>query len=150
MYLAYERLSEGMRRMLDGLTAVHDYHWASRAGGMPEGDADRETTAEHPVVRTHPVGGRRSLFVSQGFTRRFGGMTEEESAPILAMLAERSADPAIVYRHRWREGDLVFWDNRCTLHRAIRDYGDATRSMHRVTLRGERPTAAVARPIQFI
>ncbi len=146
MYLAYERLSEGMRQMLDGLEAVHDFGHADRVffsrredgGRLNESQRQKVPPAQHPVVRTHPVSGRRALFVNEGFTSHFAGMTEEESRPLLDFLYGQAADPTLVYRHRWQHKDLVFWDNRCSMHKAIKDY-EAARHMHRTAVRGDVP-----------
>ena len=123
-YLAFERLSVGMRRMLSGLRAVH------RAF---------ELEAVHPVVRTHPETGRKALFVNAGFTRCFEAMTEDESRPLLRYLVEQATTPDLCYRHRWSPGDVAMWDNRCVMHFAVHDYGDEQRVMHRVTVQGDEP-----------
>jgi len=123
-YLAFERLSPGLQRMLDGMRAVHSAF---------------ELESTHPVVRTHPETGRRALFVNAGFTRRFEDMTVEESRPLLRYLVEQATIPDLTYRHHWSTGDLVMWDNRCVMHFAIHDYGEQSRVMHRVTVQGDRP-----------
>lgn len=151
MYLAYELLSTGMRRLLDGLWAVHDFAHADRnifskredRRGLKDDERPQVPPVEHPVVRVHPITGQKALFVNQGFTSRFVDMTEEESRPLLAFLFEHATNPAITYRHRWQPHDLLFWDNRCTIHQAIRDYGsEVRRHMHRTTIRGEAPVAS--------
>ena len=148
MYLAYETLSGGMKRMLGRLRAVHDFAYADKLyfskredrHGLSEGQKKKTPPVEHPVVRTHPVTNRQALFVNPGFTCRFADMTEEESQPLLQYLFQHSANSAFVYRHRWQPNDLVFWDNRCTIHQTIRDYGaDTPRHMHRTTIRGDKP-----------
>ena len=101
-YLAYEQLSTGLRRMLDGMRAVHSAF---------------ELESTHPVVRTHPETGRKALFVNAGFTRRFEDMTVEESRPLLRYLVEQASVPDLTYRHHWSPGDVVMWDNRATMHR---------------------------------
>lgn len=123
-YLAYDRLSTGMKRMLEGMRAVH------AAFGLE---------ATHPVIRTHPESGRRALFVNAGFTRRFEDMTVAESRPLLRYLVEVSTTPDLVYRHVWDAGDVVMWDNRGVMHFAIHDYDDQHRVMHRVTVQGDEP-----------
>ena len=146
MYRAYETLSVGMRRLLDGLHTVHDFGYADRVYFSRRADGGQLTPqqrlatppATHPAVRTHPVTGRRALFVNPGFTARCADMTEEESRPLLDFLCRHATGPDLVYRHEWRAGDLVFWDNRCTMHKALRDYR-APRHMHRTTVRGEAP-----------
>ena len=146
MEQVYESLSAGLQELLVGLRAVHDFSHADRVFFARREDGGRLSArhraqtppAEHPVVRTHPLSGRRSLFVNPGFTSRFVGMTEEESAPILDMLYQRATDPAFSYRHQWRRGDLVFWDNRSGMHRGVGDY-QGRRHMHRTTVRGDEP-----------
>jgi taurine dioxygenase len=150
MYAAYEALSPGMRRMLDGLNAVH----AGKpygVGGLPKDlavsrsiamernnpEADRETT--HPVVRVHPATGRKALFVNAIYTTRFEDMTPAESRPLLKFLYDHAIQPEFTCRLRWRSGDLAVWDNRCTMHYAINDYDGQRRLMHRTTIKGERP-----------
>jgi taurine dioxygenase len=149
MYMAYETLSDGMRRMLGELKAIHSgkpYGVQGGAGirgsrsikitrGDPE--ADRETA--HPVVRTHPESGRKALFVNAIYTTRFEGMTEAESRPLLKFLFEHSTRPEFTCRFRWSDGTLAIWDNRCTLHYAVNDYDGYRRLLHRTTFAGEKP-----------
>ena len=123
-YAALQSLSEGMRQMLEPLRAVHRKF-------------DLEAT--HPVLRTHPETGRRALYVNHGFTERFENMTSEESRPLLDYLVGVGSRAELTMRHRWQPGDVVIWDNRCVMHYAVHDYGDAPREMQRVTVRGERP-----------
>ena len=149
MYIAYEALSEGMRRMLEGLKAIHTGKPYGRQGGagikgsksiqITRGDpeADRETA--HPVIRTHPESGRKALFVNAIYTTRFQGMTEAESRPLLDFLFEHAIRPEFTCRFRWSPGALAIWDNRCTLHYAVNDYDGSRRLLHRTTFAGERP-----------
>ena len=146
MYLAYEALSPGMRRLLDGLVAVNSSSKAdvtkTREDRMREGareDARTEYQAEHPVVRTHPETGGKALYVNGGHTVRFKGMTEEESGPLLGFLFAPQPRPEFTCRFRWEEGSLAFWDNRCAQHNPINDYHGFRRVMHRVTLAGDLP-----------
>ncbi|MGB8043261.1 MAG: TauD/TfdA family dioxygenase, partial [Pseudolabrys sp.] len=145
-YLAYETLSEGMKRMLDGLIAVNHSAKADvtrtredrvRDGGKAE--AKKEYISEHPVVRTHPETGRKGLYINTGHTVRFKDMTEAESAPLLNFLFEHQTKPEFTCRFNWRVGSLAFWDNRCTLHNPVNDYHGFRRVMHRVTFAGDRP-----------
>ena len=147
MCLAYETLSAGMRRMLDGLVGVNSSAQADtsktredrmRDGGARD-DARQEYTAEHPVVRTHPETGRKALYVNGGHTLRFKDMTEEESAPLLRFLFAQQTRPEFTCRFRWEVGSLAFWDNRCAQHNPINDYHGFRRVMHRVTLAGDKP-----------
>jgi taurine dioxygenase len=146
MYLAYETLSEGMKRLLQGLVAVNSSAKADvtrtredrmRDGARPE--AKKQFVAEHPVVRTHPETGRKALYVNCGHTVRFKDMTEEESAPILNFLFQHLPRPEFTCRFRWQPGSIALWDNRCTQHNPINDYHGFRRVMHRVTLAGDRP-----------
>ena len=150
MVAAYEALSPGMQRLLDGLDAVNTSALAdvskTREDRMrdsaPDADAqqaEREYVAEHPVVRTHPETGRKALYVNVAHTARFVGMTEQESAPLLRFLFEHSVRPEFTCRFRWEVGSLSLWDNRCAMHNPINDYHGHTRTMHRITLAGDAP-----------
>lgn len=145
MAAAYEALSEPMRRFLDGLTAVHSSRHAFGAATKDSeaaksgrlGNAEAATQdARHPVVITHPLSGRRGLFVNPVFTTHIEGLTTEESTAILSMLYEHCQQPEFQCRVRWREGDITMWDNRATWHKAINDYHGFRRLMHRVTVEG--------------
>jgi taurine dioxygenase len=145
-YLAYETLSPGMRRMLDGLTGVNSSAKADvtrtredRMRTDAREDARKEYLASHPVVRTHPETGRKSLYVNVAHTARFHDMTDEESAPLLGYLFQHQVRPEFTCRFQWAVGSLAFWDNRCTLHNPVNDYHGHRRVMHRITLAGERP-----------
>jgi taurine dioxygenase len=146
MYLAYESLSDGMKRLLQGLVAVNSSAAADvsrtredRLKDSARADARKEYSASHPVVRVHPETGRRALYVNVAHTVRFEGMTEEESAPILRYLYRHQIRPEFTCRFRWRPGSLAFWDNRCTQHNAINDYQGYRRLLHRITLAGDEP-----------
>jgi len=146
LYLAYETLSEGMRRLLDPLQAINSSAKAdvtkTREDRVRDGakeDARKEYAAEHPVVRTHPETGRKALYVNPGHTVRFAGMTEAESAPILSYLFTHMVRPEFTCRFSWQPGSLALWDNRCALHNPINDYHGHRRVMHRITLAGDRP-----------
>jgi alpha-ketoglutarate-dependent taurine dioxygenase len=143
---AYDSLARPLQRLVDGLTAVHDgnatFGGFLAAGHTIEWDGrrlDRLDPVAHPVVRTHPETGRRSLFVNPGFTTSILGLSRQESDGLLALLYDHMTAPEHVVRHKWQAGDVAFWDNRSTLHYATQDFGDAHRIMHRVTLRGSRP-----------
>ena len=150
MYLAYETLSDGMRRLLDGLVAINSSARADvsrtredRLKDSGRADAKKEYVATHPVVRVHPETARRALYVNVAHTVGFEGMTEEESAPILDYLFRHQTRPELTCRFRWRPGSLAFWDNRCAQHNAINDYQTHRRVMHRITLAGEKPVGPV-------
>jgi taurine dioxygenase len=134
-YLAYETLSKDMQGLLKGLRALH--RGAKLAGIL--GIEDSAPSQSHPVVRTHPETGRKALYVNRLYTFCLEGMTEAESRGLLEFLFEHSSRPDFTYRHQWQPGDVVIWDNRCTLHYAVHDHGDAPRVMHRTTIAGEIP-----------
>jgi len=148
MYLAYETLSAPLQRFLGSLRAVHDYGHAydtyfAHLKERPPLTAEQRAKVppvEHPAVRTHPVTGRRALYVNPGFTTRFAGMTVEESRAILDYLFRHATRQEFLYRHKWRVDDLVFWDNRCTMHYALADYDfSVRRHMLRTTVAGSAP-----------
>jgi taurine dioxygenase len=145
-YLAYEALSEPMRRFLDGLTAVN----ISGKGRVQQTRTDMlkhssvgmkgdELVSRHPVVRTHPETGRKALYVNVAHTTHFEGMTEDESQPILEFLFQHQIKAEFTCRFRWTPGAVAFWDNRCTQHNPINDYHGFRRLMHRITLGGDKP-----------
>ena len=145
MYMAYETLSAGMKRMIDGLVAINSSAKAdasrTREDRMKDSarEAKKEYVAAHPVVRRHPETGRRALYVNVAHTVRFDGMTEEESAPLLDYLFRHQIRPEFTCRFRWRPGSIAFWDNRCAQHNAINDYHGHRRLLHRLTLAGDPP-----------
>jgi taurine dioxygenase len=145
-YLAYETLSDGMKRMLAGLRAVHTDRKvagpkagrnAYRSTKVREDDAWRETVSTHPVVRTHPETGKRLLFVNHSYTIGFEGMTEAEGRPLLDYLLEHGHRPEFTCRFRWEAGSVAFWDNRSVKHLAVNDAGPYRRLMRRVQIAGD-------------
>jgi taurine dioxygenase len=141
-YAAYDALSDGMKRLLDPLRAVNSSAKADKTRTREDrkaGEGRKVLEAEHPVVRTHPETGRKALYVNFGHTLRFAGMSEEESAGLLAYLFEHQSRPEFTCRFRWEPGSIALWDNRCALHNPINDYHGHRRIMHRVTLAGDRP-----------
>jgi taurine dioxygenase len=146
-YLAYETLSDGLKRTLEGLRAIHTDRMvagpraamnAQRSTKVRE-DADwRETISVHPVVRTHPETGRKLLFVNRSYTVGFEGWTEAESKPLLEYLLEHGHRPEFTCRFRWANGSIAFWDNRCTKHLAVHDAGPFRRIMRRTQIVGDR------------
>jgi taurine dioxygenase len=146
MYLAYETLSPGMKRLLDPLVAIASSSKADasrtredRLKDSARADAKKEYVAVHPVVRVHPETGRRALYVNVAHTVGFEGMTAEESAPLLDYLFRHQTKPELTCRFRWAPGSIAFWDNRCAQHNAINDYHGYRRSMLRITLAGDKP-----------
>lgn len=141
MYAAYESLSDRMKQYLEGLVAVHDGEESYRGTYRNYGIEDKPTypRAEHPVIRTHPVTGRKALYVNRGFTKRILGIPRDESWAILNYLWSHAENPLFQCRFRWKENSVAFWDNRCVQHRAMWDYWPHTRSGFRVTVAGDRP-----------
>jgi len=136
-HLAYERLSPGLKAMLAGRRAVHSGRGLGAAAG--KGEAWQQQGELHPVVRTHPETGRKALFVNVGFTVAFEDMTQAESHPLLRFLYQQATTHDLTMRHAWREGDLLLWDNRSVQHYAIHDHGEASRTLHRITVAGDTP-----------
>ena len=145
---AFEGLSKPLPVLLDGLTATHDFTKSfplERFGSTPEDflrwDQTRKNNPplSHPVVRTHPVSGRKSLFVNEGFTTKINELSEAESEAILKLLFAHSTRPEYTIRWRWQENDVAFWDNRVTQHYAVDDYRPNRRVMHRATILGDAP-----------
>jgi len=136
-YLAYATLSDGLQRLLRELRAVHGVAKLNTYsyGGLKVTAGQQS----HPVVRIHPETGRQALYVNQLYTLGFEGMTEEESRGLLQFLLEQSHRAEFTYRHQWQPGDVIMWDNRCTVHSAVHDYGDAPRVMHRTSVAGDMP-----------
>ena len=141
MYAAYESLSDRMKAHLEGLKALHDGEQVYRGAYAGQGQSDLKDypRAEHPVIRTHPVTGRRSLYVNRGFTRRILGIPGDESDALLRYLFEHAENPLWQCRFQWTPNAIAFWDNRCAQHRAMWDYWPHTRLAHRVTVKGDRP-----------
>lgn len=147
---AYEALSDGMKALLAPLKAVHS---ATRAYGT-QGvfaketetrtmeivvSAEADKSLSHPLVRTHPVTGRKALFVSPTYTVGIEGLTFQESHAILGFLYAHMTQEQFIYRHKWRQGMLLMWDNRCTVHFADGGYDGHLRVMHRTTVAGDVP-----------
>lgn len=149
-YAAYEALSPGMQALLDPLRAVQTaWPHGTRGPGpnaavsksvvMTRNDPTADREVLHPVVRVHPVTGRKALFVNPVYTQWFEGMTEAESRPLLQYLFDHATRPEFTCRLRWTPGTLAIWDNRCLLHLAVNDYDGSRRLLHRTTVAGDRP-----------
>jgi taurine dioxygenase len=136
MYLAYQALSPRIKAYLDGLTATHD---AARVFGAIAPAGTKLNVSSHPVIRTHPVTGRKGLFVNKQFTARIDGIPADESEAALSFLTRHAQRVEFQCRFRWRPHSIALWDNRCVQHSAIWDYFPHTRSGYRVTIRGDRP-----------
>lgn len=140
MYEAYEGLSAGLKSVLDGTTAQHSAEKLVQEVPNRLSVDVSPPSVTHPVVRTHPGTGRKALYVNPHYTLNFTGWTPEESQPLLDMLTARATRPENVFRHHWRAGDVLMWDNRCVMHYAVRDYDDTMpRLMYRTTAAGDRP-----------
>ncbi|MBO0711845.1 MAG: TauD/TfdA family dioxygenase [Acetobacteraceae bacterium] len=150
-YLAYDSLSDGMKRMASGLRTVcvgdhfkgHDGKsrkdfYADKLGMKVKEPGNVQTTSVHPLVRTHPETGRKLLYVG-GHVQGLEGFSDEESEPIISFLMRHSVRPEFTCRFRWETGSLAFWDNRCVQHFAVNDYPAETRIMHRITICGDTP-----------
>jgi taurine dioxygenase len=139
MYAAYDALSEPMKRFLEPLTAMHEGEHVYR-GRYGVDDTGRVfPKAEHPVIRTHPVSGRKALFVNGGFTTRIKQLKRPESDALLQFLFRHVETPEFQCRFRWQVNSIAFWDNRCVQHHAMWDYYPQRRHGHRVTIRGDKP-----------
>lgn len=148
MYMAYDTLSDPMQAFANSLEAIHDIRVSA---GVDDRDADKTARLKRenppviqPLVRTHPETGRKSLMVGQR-VREIVGLSKSESEAMLALLNAHATSPEFVYRHRWSVGDLLMWDNRCTMHIALGDY-DRTqvRHMDRCSIMGEEVTGRLA------
>jgi taurine dioxygenase len=139
MYLAYQTLSEPIKAMLDGMTAIHDGEHVYRGRDSADDRGKSYPRAEHPIFRTHPATGKKCLFVNRFFTTRIVGLNANESAAILEMLYRHIETPELSVRFKWRPNSIAFWDNRCVQHRAVWDYYPNKRYGHRVTICGDKP-----------
>ncbi|MFN7754192.1 MAG: TauD/TfdA dioxygenase family protein [Pseudomonadota bacterium] len=145
MTAAYDALSPGMKRLIDGLHGVHqpERKGADQAPQWAEQNRRLNPPVAQPVVRVHPETGRRALYIGEK-VRRFESMTEEESQPIIRYLLQHATRPQFLYRHQWQRDDILVWDNRCTMHIALGDYEQALeRHMERTTVLGT-PSGHVA------
>jgi taurine dioxygenase len=145
MESAYDQLENGMKQQLEGLTARHDttfFRKRMKDDGREnevEGLLTQYPDAVHPVVRTHPDTGRKSLYVNCAFTQEIVGMPKQTSNELLNFLYSRAATPEYQCRFKWRQNSIAFWDNRSCQHYAVSDYWPAKRRMERVTIAGDEP-----------
>ena len=148
-YAAYDNLSPAFRAFLAGLTATHNIIQSfpqERFGNTPEGFAQWQQAqidnppVVHPVIRTHPVTGKKLIFVNEGFTTKINELSDSESKSVLNFLFQHISKPEFTVRWHWQNDDIAFWDNRATQHYATHDYGDTVhRVMHRATINGDKP-----------
>ncbi|QEY25844.1 taurine dioxygenase [Neisseria zalophi] len=145
---AFDALEPELQEKLKTLTAEHDIRLSFPAERFARSEEEKQKLeaviaknppVTHPVVRTHPETGKQALFVSEGFTSRINGLPEEEGRDLLNFLTQHAIKPEFHLRWQWQEGDVAIWDNRCTQHKALFDYGDAHRIMHRATVNGGEP-----------
>jgi taurine dioxygenase len=150
MYRAYDTLSDGMKKLLEPLQGVHAQTRAVYDLSTPERAEEswkKFPAASHPAVRVHPETGRNALYVNRQ-VRLFVGMTSAESKPLIDYLTDHAVRPQNVYRHAWKVGDLVMWDNRCTLHMALGDFERTNRRhMERTTVHADRSGCEYRGPI---
>ncbi len=145
MSAAFEALPADRQSWLESRDAVHDYVWnhQRRQGHRPpltEAQKAKTPPVVHPAVRRHPENGRKALFISEIYTRTFVGEDEAESQALVTELMEFATRPEFVYVHKWTPGDLIIWDNRSSVHKAMPfDEEGTRRRMHRTTVRGEKP-----------
>jgi len=144
--IAYEALSEPIRRMIDPLYAVHDFRHGFQESLAEPGGAERLAAAiaanppvRHPLVRTHPETGRRAIYVNRLFTTHIEGLGRSESDAILEMLYRHVVQDEFTVRLSWQPLTVAIWDNRATQHKPVNDFLSMHRKMHRVTIAGDRP-----------
>ena len=143
MYRAYEQLSNPIKSFISNLSAWHESIGVHRdrlnhQGALRDGE-NAYPEALHPIVRTHPVTKKKTLFVNENFTTRIEGLNKNESDSILTMLYDHIATPEFHCRFRWRENSVAFWHNRCVQHRSVWDYYPQVRHGYRVTIAGDKP-----------
>lgn len=148
---AYDELPETLRRKVEGFNGVFSYHYRyqqriAKNSSVKPARANSETKdVTHPVIRPHPGTGRKAIFVNEGYTTRIDGLPESESQQVLATLLRHLYSERFVYRHKWRPGDVLLWDNNSTQHNAVPNYKPQDyRLMKRITIKTAHP--ALARP----
>jgi taurine dioxygenase len=143
MYAAYEALPPETRARIDGLQVIHKYQstrQTNRVSQRPEAEMKAMPEATHPLVRTHPETGRKALYLNANRMEQIVGLDRAASDALLDQLIAHAIEPRFQYRHVWRQGDIVIWDNRCTMHKANADYPEGERRlMHRVIVAGTAP-----------
>jgi len=143
MYLAYETLPADLKRQVEGRLCRHDASRNSagelRRGFVDAPDPSHTVGADHPIVRTHPVTGRKALFLGRRRNAYIPGLPLGESEALLEALWAHAAKPEFSWYQQWRVGDLILWDNRCVMHRRDAFDPDARRVMHRTQIKGDRP-----------
>jgi taurine dioxygenase len=141
MYRAYDELSEGMKKLISGLHGIHlsgTRKLANETTGVARAEEQKRINppVAQPVVRVHPETGKKALYIGEK-VKRFDGMTEEESGPLIDYLVRHATRPEFVYRHPWRRNDILAWDNRCVMHQALGDFDETQlRHLERTTVLG--------------
>jgi len=138
-YMAYETLPDGIKRRIEGRKALNAYDYDTAAMRRNTRLAEGVPSYVHPVVRTHPATGRKALYVNRLMTVRIEGLPAQESDELLTTLFDHQERREFIYEHVWRAGDLLMWDNRCTLHARTDFSPNERRLMRRVTILGEKP-----------
>ncbi|TFZ02916.1 TauD/TfdA family dioxygenase [Ramlibacter henchirensis] len=150
MFLAYDELSDTMKKVVDPLWCIHDLTIARHNVGKYEEVRKRQPPVAQPLVRVHPENGRKALYVSEFASASIVGMTLEESRPLLDFLFRHTSRPEFTYRHRWAPGDLIIWDNRSATHLALDDYDFGyARRLYRTTVLGE-VSGRLAQPAEIV
>ena len=145
MYAVYDALPESLKKQVDGRRAIHNFEHLRVLTGLPpvsEEERAQRPPIWQPMVRRHPVTGRKSLFISVIYNDQVEGMPDSEAERFITELAEFADQPQFVYRHTWRPHDVVMWDNRCTMHRVTPWDPTERRVMHRTTIAGDGPVIA--------
>jgi len=144
MFAAHDALSDDMRERLAGLRGVHDYAWhyatyLTHRPPLTDEEKAKTPPVTHPALRTHPVSGRRAIYLGEGLTRTIEGMDDAEGRKLVVEVSDFATQPQFVYSHKWRVGDLVMWDNRSAMHRATEFDNSQRRLMRRTTVEGDIP-----------
>jgi taurine dioxygenase len=145
MYMVYDELPEALRRQVEGRKARHDFGMLSRLVGSPPPTEEEKAAMPpvwHPMVRKHPVTGRKSLYISSIYNDAIEGMDEAAAQRLVEALSEFAAQPKYMYRHVWEPHDVLMWDNRCTVHAVTPHDPNERRVMHRTTIVGRDPVMA--------
>ncbi len=147
MYAAYDALPQALRETLLRSRGVHDYPWhyatyLTHRPPLTEEEKAKAPPVTHPAIRTHPVTRRRAIYLSEGLTRTIAGLEEGAGRRLVLEISQFATQPQFVYSHAWRPRDLVFWDNRCTMHRATEFDNQYRRLMRRTTVEGDEPFLA--------
>jgi alpha-ketoglutarate-dependent taurine dioxygenase len=145
MYLVYDSLPDSLKHQIEGRAAKHDFghmHTLAALKPLTEEEKAAMPAVWQPLVRKHPVTGRKSLYISPIYNAEVEGMTPEDARRLIAQLTEIAAEPRFVYAHRWETDDVLMWDNRCTMHQVTPFDPRERRVMHRTTITGQDPVMA--------